>query len=511
MRNTILTIAALAVPFTGFTQESVEPVMKEGMYVLKISPNGNWFGSMAGDASVYNLKTGENVFHDGCYLGLGNCVANNGIAVGDANDVAVIMINGETLYPESIGGEKYWFCDVNAITPDATRIVGQFNNLDKNSEIQYIPFVAPIDANGNVGEPINLPYPEKDLLGGNPTYVTAVWISYDGKTIAGQVIDWTGHYTYPIIYHETSPGKWDYTLPSESLFNPDKVVLGDNPYWTEPTYPNPADFMSGVKKEQYEKYYEDYMNGNSIYYPDPKEFMDDAQWAKYQAADAKYEEWVDANIDAIRAYDLKFTEVLTASPSFVLNDFTLSPDGKILMSRGGVARLNEDDESLIFSFDLASGAIERITPPDPLFYPSQILENGTLVITKGQDYVPTTCLMLPGSDKFITMQEYFQANHPEISEWLDENVPGGTGVVSINDAMTVFSGGLIPDQRSDYNENDYYYYTYFIQLENAGIEKIEAQETSGEEVIYNLQGLRVKKENTVPGIYIINGKKVMVK
>ena len=36
-------------------------------------------------------------------------------------------------------------------------------------------------------------------------------------------------------------------------------------------------------------------------------------------------------------------------------------------------------------------------------------------------------------------------------------------------------------------------------------------EINGVEVIYNLQGVRVNRNNMTPGIYIINGKKVAVK
>ncbi len=44
--------------------------------------------------------------------------------------------------------------------------------------------------------------------------------------------------------------------------------------------------------------------------------------------------------------------------------------------------------------------------------------------------------------------------------------------------------------------------------EITGVEEIVVG-NNGEQVIYNMQGARV--QNLVPGIYIINGKKVLVK
>lgn len=45
---------------------------------------------------------------------------------------------------------------------------------------------------------------------------------------------------------------------------------------------------------------------------------------------------------------------------------------------------------------------------------------------------------------------------------------------------------------------------------DAGVSSI-GSEISGEEVIYNLQGVRVNRQNATPGIYIVNGKKTVIR
>lgn len=52
--------------------------------------------------------------------------------------------------------------------------------------------------------------------------------------------------------------------------------------------------------------------------------------------------------------------------------------------------------------------------------------------------------------------------------------------------------------------------TLVISTGNGGVDSIE-NDINGREVIYNLQGVKVRKDNLKKGIYILNGKKVLVK
>ena len=144
MKKSLLVLLFLCFIGSGFAQDSETPTFIKNFYFLKMSPNGKWLGSMAGGAKIYNAETGDFYDYSDCYLGLGNPVANNGWAVGnDATDRARLMVNGRAVTPESL--RPYWFCDLNAITPDATRVVGIINNT-KRDGVMYVPFYCDLDA-----------------------------------------------------------------------------------------------------------------------------------------------------------------------------------------------------------------------------------------------------------------------------------------------------------------------------------------------------------------------------
>ena len=519
MKRTLLIATGLVIPFIGSARELVEPKYETGVYVLKMSPNGKWMGSRAGDASIYNYETGENIYHSPCVLGLGNAVANNGMAVGDANDVGALFYKGKTYFPEAIGGDKYWFCDINAITKDGTYIAGILNNT-KRDGVSYVPFVATVDESGNVGKPTILPYPKEDFFGAAPQFVTAVWMSDDAKTVVGQVQDWRGMFSYPIYFKQDDSGEWSYGLPTESSFNPTGIEIPVNPWLNEPAFPDPENFMSGLRKDAYLTAFEAYSTGMGPY-PNPADYMLDDEYDAYAAAVTSYNEWYYGQVEAIRDYIRIYGEVLRTTPSFAANDMAMHPSGDYFLMRGGVEDENGDMVSAIYKFSTLDDSYETIKCPQGGFFPNQVLNNGTILITKGIESVPTTYILLPGADEFITLQEYFADSYPEISEWLDDTVPGGTGVVLVNDDMTIFSGALTPEQLADYDWDfsDFYYSNYFIDLNPmGGVESLVEEPKNGKYIVYDIQGVKVLEttevgdlENLGKGLYIVNGNKIIKK
>ena len=517
MKKSLFVLSFALLPSLVFAQDAVVPKFETGVYAVRLSPNGKWLGSRAGDASIYNMETGENIYYSPCFLGIGNCVADNGMAVGEAQDVGALLYNGSVTYPPSL--TKYNFCDINAITPDGTRITGIVGN-PKRDGVAYVPFIADLDANGNVGEPVILPYPKLDFFRAAPQYATGVWISDDGKTVAGMVQDWRGMYAYPIYYKEGANGEWSYTTPSESLFNPTGIDIPDNPWLNEPPFPEPENFMTGTAKEAYLEAFEKYSTGGGVFpYPYPQDYMTEAQYEEYVQAVEKYNEWYYGQEGLIKEYIKIYAEVLQTTPSFSNNDMALHPSGDYFMIHGGKENSEYEMMGTIYSFSTISDEWSTIDPPQSSYYPHQILPDGTLVVTKPITAVPNAYLLLPGSEKFITLQEYFEPTHPEISEWLDKKVPGGTGLVSISNDMTVFTGGLVPDQLSDFDwdNSPFYYSTYFIDLGTAGIESVVDTPKEGVFSVYNLQGVKVMETRDASmlktldkGVYIVNGKKIII-
>lgn len=60
------------------------------------------------------------------------------------------------------------------------------------------------------------------------------------------------------------------------------------------------------------------------------------------------------------------------------------------------------------------------------------------------------------------------------------------------------------------NEASGYTFTINITKDDAGVDSV-GTEINGEERIFNLQGVKINRENASPGIYIVNGKKVILK
>lgn len=521
MKKSLIMLSALLLPLLGMAQSSdVNNEWVKNIYILRMSPNGQWLGSMAGNAAVINFPSGEPQYYDTSYIGLGNSVANTGVTVGSSDgDIASVMIGGKTIVPDAINPDKYWFCGLNAITPDGTKVCGIVNNTSGNP-IRYIPFVASINPEGVVSDVTILPYPELDFFNAEPAFVTAVWISDDGKTVAGQVVDWRGMYSYPIVFSEAADGKWSYKLPSAALFNPSHIEIPANPWREGEEEPEPEEFMSGAKKAAYLKAYEEFStNGGPE--PNPLEYMTDDQKIDYQRAVTKYNVWFNAHIPEIKAYEAIYSQVLENTPTFFDNELALSPDGKTLMLHGGLTNKQGEIVGKIYSFDCVKNELSTIyDTPTGQYFPQQILPDGTMLATKGLMDVPNALIYQPGSTIGLSVQDYLaDMGYPELAEWLEKLCSKGTGVLNMNNDKTLITGALMSEQIEDfdYDNSDYYFSTYFIAFGEAGIESLAAQLSDGTLRVFTLQGVKVMETkeasdlyNLPSGIYIINGKKVIL-
>lgn len=527
MKKHLLVVSSIALPILAMAQVSNPPrgvQFQTGMHGLHISPNGEWIGSMAGDASVYNIQEGKLYDYWGSILGLGNCVANNGIAVGDSQDHATILMNGQTIYPTSLNNKGKWFCDLNAITPDATRICGILNNPE-GGETMYVPFVCDMDENGEVGDPIYLPYPKVDFFRMKPQYATAVWMSDNGKVVIGDVVDWRGEYSIPIVYTEDENGVWDYYLPSEKMFNPTHIDIPDNPWINEPTPPEPVDYMSNVARMAYEAAYEEWAESNyTLPYPDPATYMTEAEIEAYNAAAEEYNKnWAENPevIKAIQEYMQVYYEVLKTSPSFSGNEQTIHPDGIYMMQHGSLMIDEDRRRSYIYKFNIPGPDYELYDMPaynSP--YPKLILPDGTVIASTRLMENPTSFIMNPGTKEFVPLVDYLTTDFPQVAEWIDLNFPGGTGAVSMSrDKKVLLGTGIVGMVASYTGDDNYYYWTYIWQsdVEIAGIEDVVNPMEEGVYLVFNLQGVKVLEtkdasalSNLPKGIYVINGKKVML-
>ena len=515
MKKLFVMLSGILLPLASFAQGGPEIVYEPEMYALKISPNGEYIGNVASNAAIYVLSTGEQFRYPETYLGVGNAIADTGMAVGSVNDSPALFYNGEIIRPENY--LQYWFGGFEGINKDGTKLVGFLNNTNRGG-IMYVPFVADVDEAGNVSDPVMLPHPDTDFFNGTPQFCSALWISDDGKTIGGQVLDSMGYYDYPIVYQQDANGEWSYYLPTESLFNPTGIKIPENPWENEPSYPEPENFMSGALKQAYQEAYAAYSSGQGPA-PIPEEYMSYEEYERYAEAVNKYNDWFFGEQNAMREYIDIYNEVLATSPTFAQNDFALRSDGVVMAQLGGVVNENNRMEGKIYFFDTVAKSISIMDTPKANAAPKQILPDGTLIVATPIDEVPTSFVLLPGETEFKTVPEFLQNKYPELAEYVSKNFGNGSGVLSSSYDMSVMTGGLFVTCLTGYNENmeaSYFYSYIFSGLDFAGIDSIVASPSDGMYRVYNLQGVKVLETKDASqlnelgkGLYIINGKKVI--
>ncbi len=216
----LATLSALAYTGAGvYTDASFQFVSPNGQYLV-----GDYFGNLtiydrSKDAPLY-LEMDEDTEY---VTGLGNRVSDTGVilcATSLTPEKPTYYYNGE--WYELTAPEDGWSgAFLHGITPDATRIVGcvDASGLGDDYPMFQTPAYWDLQENGEYGEYQILPFPKSDLLGGTPQYVTATYVSDNGKVVAGQIVDSSGWFCQPIVYTQTEDGSWSYNLPLEQYFN----------------------------------------------------------------------------------------------------------------------------------------------------------------------------------------------------------------------------------------------------------------------------------------------------
>lgn len=220
MKKIYLITICLFLSILGKAQETDDyavPQIVDYMVSQRISADGTWIAGQDVYGALlyrYNTSTKEVEEFESMYTGIGNCVSNTGIIVGQDfagyDQHAAVVIRGRNYIPPSLEGVG--MSSLDGITPDGRRAVGYLTNLQGG--VMYIPFYCNISASGIVGDPQPLPYPTRDVTGSTPYVVKALWISDDGNTIAGLVTTGSGFYEYPIIFQMNEKKEWSYKIPS---------------------------------------------------------------------------------------------------------------------------------------------------------------------------------------------------------------------------------------------------------------------------------------------------------
>ena len=431
--------------FSSFGQSAGKPFVIDEFYAQKISPDGKWlYGITESDEGViFNLETMEYLAFYQRTLGNGNVFALDGTAVGsisqNGSGQAIIIKDGKEVEQPALN--KYWYSNIHGITADATLAVGVVGNEGSSGGVEdidqtYLPFVGEVDEFGECGNLTILPHPEKDFSGRVPQYSSANWISDDGKTIIGQMVDYSGFFIQPIVYRQDNAGDWSYILPTESLFNPLHIEIPEYPgEFDDSREPNPLNYMTEDKQEEYIEdmdywssssvdgsYDEDNYPGDNLDY-----YMTPEKYAEYVVAMDEYVNYFYEYNDKINAYLDAFYYAIDTSVPFLQNAFSLNREGTLaaFTSRQYIETGALDPETVYgtYLYDIENGKLSKINSKYTGIVMGQVLA-GNVVIgsTTDEAAYPLCYVYEPGAEDFIPLEEYFMKANPAAADWMKENL-----------------------------------------------------------------------------------------
>ena len=259
-----------------------------------VSPNGKYAVSVLYEkVSIHDLSTGKvYTYEEGYASGNGNSLSNTGVVVGSTMETTACYWKDGVWHDIEVGNRAMSKAD--GITPDGTRIVGAVSPGDYDGSFEGLmltPCYWDVQADGTLSDIKYLPYPAKDFVGRTPQYVTAISVSEDGKTVAGQIQDYSGFVCQPIIYRQNADGEWSYELIHEELFHPEGIEIPEDPGEWEGEVPMPESYMSEEEQAAYNTAVEEHEKTNPEY-PEYKDYMSEEEYAAYEAAlEAFYETW----------------------------------------------------------------------------------------------------------------------------------------------------------------------------------------------------------------------------
>lgn len=337
MKKTLLLFVSMLMATVAMAQVTRH---HDGFYFDKMSPNGKWLATQnIGSVFIYIQDSDEYVEYAASpdavteyyATGIGNCISNNGILVGSTNDATCAYWQDGQWTPLLVKEENAALNMAHGITPDGSRIVGQVggNGLNMYSEIMVKPVYWDRNAEGGYDSYKPLPCPTTDFCGRKPQYITAIAVSDDGKTVIGQIVDWSGFFIYPIIYTQDNDGVWSYRTIDEGVLYPEGTQFAAWPG----EMPDPKEYMTEEELAEYLEAMNEYMielekYNNGEISMCPSEPVAEDYIFEY------YNEYSDAMREYAQLYndfEAVFNEVMY-NCSFIFNNVFLSGNGRYYSS-----------------------------------------------------------------------------------------------------------------------------------------------------------------------------------
>lgn len=487
--------ATMALPVLAQTVPGEYP----GYCFNRLSPNGKWAVSNAGDNAplvIIDFTTGEEYPYEEVYSnGTGNYISNTGVVVGYEflTEIASYWQNGEwhPLMPETFTGLSH----AQGITPDGTMIVGTMSPKSyagNNEGLMSVPVFWTLQDDGTYGEPTMLPYPTTDFMGREPMRVTATVVSDDGRTIAGQVMDFSGFVCQPIVFTCDAQGNWSYETYLDELYEPDGITLPPYPGDQGPT---PQEFMTEEEKQAYNdalKEWEETTPDDYDYYPDYSNYMEADEVEEFEAAARAFNDALFEYYDAVYAW-------IAQVPIFSYNNVLMTSDGQYYASTDAKTFVDEAQgiyysEYVPYLIKIADGSYKAFPQKDGLnVHLSSIGDDTTLL---GQVFDSAYLFfngfaLAPGETEFVTLYDFVKGIDPEEGDWMEENMTHDYEAYDTSDwtsyTETTLATGIpfaTPDLSlialGQFNfwgeQGDYMYYGYLLSLPpvEAGVEEIRS-------------------------------------
>ena len=524
MKKTLLTLALVAASATVFAQEGLY-IFPE-FYFDKMSPDGKVLATQTeGTVYMYTAENDQYYGYDASddavtrfyAIGVGNCISNEGTIVGGVNDATCAYWKDGEWHALPLKSHNKSLNLANGITPDGSRIVGVVGGDGMSFEtcLMLEPVLWQRNADGTYDEYITLPYPATDFCGRIPQYIKAITISDDGKTVVGQIRDWSGFYNYPIIYTEDAEGNWSYKTIAAGILYPTDAYFGEWP-GDEPARPDGTQFMTEEEKAEYlanmaayQVEYEQFLNGEITWEELSEEPMvidfinDNARKQEYLNAMEEYETILDEYYRKANAFEANLNNIMYVK-NFTFNNVYLSGNGRYAaFTIEWIDMENFDPMNVVVystptSFDLEEGTMTQVEGAD-FHIASSIMDDGRMIIQDPyQAYGRNSYIAAADGKSFTSFYDYMAGYDASIAAWMKEfsvfdviTINGVdqygdpnyvvvedsivTGSVHCNSDGTVFTSFMY-DEWSDYPL--YRQYTYQINLnERMAVDRIEQDAT----------------------------------
>ena len=443
MKKTLLLASAAALSMSAFAAGSykvypdfvLQGFSEDGTFAVSVN-------DMSSVVAIFNTvteKEEDTQIFIGDYeagieytVGQGRCISRDGVLVGSTTfmGTASYVKNGEW-HHLSVPNPDYTNL-AHGITPDGKVICGIIGNdsfsIDATN-IMSLPAVWYLQDDGTYGEPVVLPYPEKDFTGRVPQSISAISISDDGKTVVGQMRDYRGAMEQPIVYTCNDKGEWSYTLLCPELINAGNVVFPEDPGES----PRHEDFASEETLAAYEQAKAEW-DGNIQNYPYIDDFMSEEEIAAFNEAHAKW-------YAAYEAFDNAYYEATAEGAAFEYNNVFLTPDGKYYVTStvapGSIWMSNKKDRkaspkdfddfgeeeaapATIYVIDIAAGTYKTYTSEKGLSA-SCVAADGTVLGTEDLNGARHAVIITPGAEDYQYLEDYFAVKDPAAAAWMDEN------------------------------------------------------------------------------------------